>query len=64
MKIVRVQIDARHAQKLLEGGAVTIKVPAGAEALQLNIKVPVLQVGERNYLAEVMDVFFNGRKAR
>lgn len=63
MKIVRVQIDAKHAQKLIKGQPVTICVPPGAEAIALTLEVPA-QSEDRNYLAELVDVFFNGRKAR
>jgi hypothetical protein len=60
MKIAKVKVDAEHTLRLLEGKPVGICVPAGTEVLELKLEP---QAKDRNYLAEVVDVFFNGRKA-
>jgi hypothetical protein len=61
MLTTSVRIDKAHTLKLLRGEAVTIKVPPNAQAIRLQVEAPD---GDRNYLAELVDVFFNGRKAR
>lgn len=57
-KRVTVRIDKAHSVKLISGETIAIKVPKGTEVLQLEL------AESRNYVAEWMDVFFNGRKAR
>jgi hypothetical protein len=58
MKRVKVQIDPAHSRKLIAGDAIAIKVPKGAEAIEIRLAtVP------RDSFAKVIDVFFNGRPA-
>jgi hypothetical protein len=41
LAIVKVRIDKAHAAKLLSGSRVTIMVPRGAEAITLQLEMPV-----------------------
>ena len=57
-KRVTVAIDHKPSLDLLAGKPVTIKVPSGAE--ELTLKCAAVR---ESSLAEVLDVFFNGRAA-
>jgi hypothetical protein len=59
MKVHKVQIDAEHSIKLLEGKPVAIRVPPGVEVLELKI---VPQGKYMSDFAEVIDLVFNGRR--
>lgn len=66
MKIAvsKLRIDPNHALKLMRGDKITIKVPKGAEAVELHLAMlPFPLKQERNEWAEIVDVFFNGRPA-
>jgi len=56
---VTVLIDRDHSVRLMRGKPVTIKVPKGATELTLHCAP-----AEHSFsFAEVIDVFFNGRRA-
>ena len=59
MKRVKIKIDRLHSEWLLSGKNVAIKVPAGADVVQIQLTV----VPEDSSFAKVLDVFFNGRPA-
>lgn len=72
-KRVAVKIDRVHTAKLMLGDRVTIKVPEGAKEITLVIDrevIEFLRLMRRpglvvpTSLAELCDVFFNGRQAR
>lgn len=61
MKRVKVKIDVEHTLDLIAGEPIAIKVPKGAEILEL---LPArLPRGARDSFAHVCDVFLNGRPA-
>ena len=59
MKRVKIKIDRLHSERLLSGKNVAIKVPAGADVVQIQLTV----VPEDSSFAKVLDVFLNGRPA-
>jgi hypothetical protein len=59
MKRAKVSIDVPHSQKLLEGKAVAIKVPPGAQVIELRLAA----ASDKFSFAQLCDVFFNGRPA-
>lgn len=59
-KRVTVKIDRKHSLQLLHGDSITIKVPKDATELTLQLMTPERE----SSMAEIMDVFFNGRPAR
>ena len=58
----RVVIKDEQTKKLLAGGVLHVNIPDGAKVLEIRMETADFQP-ERNYLAEVVDVLFNGRKA-
>lgn len=64
LKTVTVRIDANHAAQLLAGRTVAIKVPDGADILEIVAEpLPASAAPIFHGLAKLADVFFNGRKA-
>jgi hypothetical protein len=58
VKRTKIQIDAAHSRKLVIGQPIAIKVPRGAEIIELRLtKQPA------DSFAKLVDVFFNGRPA-
>ena len=55
----KLYIDAPHAAQLVRGKAIAIKVPKGAEVLELRLAEPP----RPDSFAKLCDVFFNGRQA-
>lgn len=63
MKRVKMGIDSEHAKALLAGKKIAIKVPPGAEVIELSMSFAVKYDGPLDGMAKVIDVFFNGRPA-
>jgi len=59
MKRAKVRIDSAHSRKLIEGKPIAIKVPKGADVIELRL----LLVDRDDSFAKLVDVFFNGRPA-
>ncbi len=57
---IAIEIDHEHSRKLAQGRPVTIRVPKGATELTLQTNPEP----KTSSFAEVLDVFFNGRRAR
>ncbi len=57
----RVNITKDQAKKILAGDVLYVNIPEGAKVLE--IRMPNVAPESRNYFAEVVDVFFNRRKA-
>lgn len=57
---VAIEIDREHSRRLASGRPITIRVPNGATELTIQCAQPP----RTSSLAEVVDVFFNGRPAR
>jgi len=62
MVTLKIRIDRKHTLDLLAGRDVTIKIPAGTEAVNLIMDAPEIKTS-MDGLAKCLDVFFNGRKA-
>lgn len=64
-KRIKIGINAEHAKKLMAGQSIGIKVPSGAEVVELSFSFPVTRGGDSLFdgIAKTMDVFFNGRPA-
>lgn len=70
-KRVAVKIDRTHSCKLILGDRITIKVPEGATQITLQLDPAALdflrsmfRTTRSSTIAELADVFFNGRPAR
>jgi hypothetical protein len=59
MKRIKIQIDEAHTVQIVSGRAIAIKVPKGADVIELKLSPAVVQ----DSFAKLVDVFFNGRKA-
>lgn len=57
----KVVLNERYAQRLLEGKPITVRIREGTTSLELSVDKPVR---ERNFVAEIIDTFFNRRPAR
>lgn len=62
-KRATIRIDRKHSVELALGNPVTIKVPRDTTELTIECCAVVEPVCESR-LAEIIDVFFNGRAAR
>lgn len=64
-KRVTVRLDRKHSAMLALGKPVTVKVPEGAAEMTIQCSIVAVPMPETSFsLAEIMDVFFNGRAAR
>ena len=63
-KRVAVRLDRKHSWALLSGQSVTIKVPKDADELTIQMSDVAGQPQRESSFAELLDVFFNGRRAR
>lgn len=50
----RVRIDQKHSAKLLNGDPVTIRVPKGADAIEIRLTFPARQKTELERLSELI----------
>lgn len=62
-KKARVIIDLRRAKMLLRGESITVRLPEGVRTLEIFMSTPKEPTWS-NPIAEILDVFFNGRPAR
>lgn len=61
MKRAKVRIDKEHTLRLMAGKPIAIKVPEGADVIQLEL-AQVAGAAPDSW-AKLCDVFFNGRPA-
>ena len=64
MKRVKLRLGTSAIVKLMTGEPVAVKLPIGASILELQSDLPQRSSESRGSLAELLDVFFNGRPAR
>jgi len=59
MARIKILVDLEHSAQLLRGKAIAFRVPKSADEIEIQ-----LSKVQRNFKAEILDVFFNGRPAK
>lgn len=61
MKRVKIRLDVPHTLELMAGNPIAIKIPKGAEVLEL--QPAKIEKSFQSELVKLCDVVFNGRPA-